>query len=455
MNFDIQFTDRNLQNNAGLSIFSKFINQKYFDSVFKRHNISVKPSNRSIFSDLNIINSTVLLLANGFSSFENIDHFKNDLIFKKVLGTSNIPSKETLRQRLNKIACNPYINEVLTQFNLSILRKYAKPQFIKGTNLIPLDFDVSVFDNTGSKKEGVEKTYRPNIKGYAPMFAYFGAQGFSINLQFRRGSAHSNTAGTLDFFLQTGFMARQICPKNKILIRLDSGNDADSNIVGLTSIPNSYFIVKYQPRGGNVKATKRTLTEFVMNNFTRKINIENNAVRYFAEQPSIAKVVLDDKSIHTVECRRILSVVEITHDLNTGEKLLIPHRSLHMWRTNLPKSKYTPKRILDLYKDHGTSEQFHSEFKSDLNLERMPSYKFNTNQLVLHISQLTFNILRLIGEASIRIINSKYQRRKLRTIILKIIYTPCWFTMKNKKWTIFLPRNHPSSSLLKELFNSF
>jgi len=250
-------------------------------------------------------------------------------------------------------------------------------------------------------------------------------------------------------------MARQICPDKKILIRLDSGNDSDRNIVGLTSIPNSYFIVKYQPRGRNVKQMKHTLTEYVMNNYSYKVKIDNNAVRYFAEQPYIAKEVIDDKSIHTVNCRRILSVVEITNDLNTGEELLIPYRSLHMWRTNLPKSKFSPKRILDLYKDHGTSEQFHSEFKSDLNIERMPSYKYATNQLVLHISQLTFNILRLIGEAAIKIDQSTQIRKRLRTVILKIIYTPCWFTRKNRKWTIFLPRNHPSSYLLKNLINSF
>lgn len=454
MKFHIQFTERNLQNNAGLSIFSKFINTKQFKNVFKRHNVSVSPSSKSTFSDLNIINALVLLIANGFTSFENIEHFKNDLIFKRVLGTSTMPSKETFRQRLDKISLNPYVCEVLVQFSHSILLKHASPKTIKGTDLIPLDFDVSVLDNTGSKKEGVKQTYKPKVKGYAPMFAYLGAQGYSINLQFRKGNAHSNTEGTLEFLIQTGHMARQICPDNKLLIRLDSGNDSDKNIVGLTSIPNSYFIVKYQPRGRNVIQMKHALIQYVMSNYTRKIKIDNNAIRYFAEQKSIAKIVNEDNTIHTVECRKILSVVEITHDLNTGEKLLIPHRSLHMWRTNLPKYKYSAKRILDLYKDHGTSEQFHSEYKSDLNIERLPSYKYLTNQLVLHISQITFNVLRIIGEKSIIFTNSVHTRKRLRTVILKIIYTPCWFTRKNNKWTIFLPRNHPSSNLFLNIYNA-
>ena len=39
-----------------------------------------------------------------------------------------------------------------------------------------------------------------------------------------------------------------------------------------------------------------------------------------------------------------------------------------------------------LYRQHATSEQFHSEFKTDL--ERLPSGKFPTNDLVMHLGVL-------------------------------------------------------------------
>jgi hypothetical protein len=35
--------------------------------------------------------------------------------------------------------------------------------------------------------------------------------------------------------------------------------------------------------------------------------------------------------------------------------------------------------VVELYYDHGTSEQFHSEIKTDLDLERLPAGKFATN----------------------------------------------------------------------------
>jgi len=44
--------------------------------------------------------------------------------------------------------------------------------------------------------------------------------------------------------------------------------------------------------------------------------------------------------------------------------------------------------VIALYRDHATCEQFHSEFKTDLDLERLPSGKFDTNDLVIAFAVL-------------------------------------------------------------------
>ena len=43
--------------------------------------------------------------------------------------------------------------------------------------------------------------------------------------------------------------------------------------------------------------------------------------------------------------------------------------------------------VIDLYKHHGTHEQFHSEIKTDLDLERLPSGKFDTNDAIVHLAR--------------------------------------------------------------------
>jgi len=67
----------------------------------------------------------------------------------------------------------------------------------------------------------------------------------------------------------------------------------------------------------------------------------------------------------------------------------------------------------------------HSEIKSELDLERLPSGKFDTNNLVLHLGLAAYNILRFIGQESLKVADSplrkKAQRRRIRTVIQNLI----------------------------------
>ena len=49
--------------------------------------------------------------------------------------------------------------------------------------------DVSPFDNSGTKKEGVAWTYK-EVDGYAPNFAYLGEEGYLIHCELREGKQH-------------------------------------------------------------------------------------------------------------------------------------------------------------------------------------------------------------------------------------------------------------------------
>lgn len=80
-----------------------------------------------------------------------------------------------------------------------------------------------------------------------------------------------------------------------------------------------------------------------------------------------------------------------------GVVLLLPEYVLEGWTTTLPV-RFTPTEMIALYCDHATHEQFHSEFKTDMDLERLPSGKFDTNYLVCQLAAVAMNLLRLIGQ---------------------------------------------------------
>lgn len=93
----------------------------------------------------------------------------------------------------------------------------------------------------------------------------------------------------------------------------------------------------------------------------------------------------------------------------------------------------TASQVVELYHDHGTSEQFHNEFKTDMDIERLPSGKFATNALVLECGLVAYNALRLCGQESLRQdkkmppdqkmpIRKRVRRRRLRSVIQDMIY---------------------------------
>jgi RHS repeat-associated protein len=106
---------------------------------------------------------------------------------------------------------------------------------------IPLDIDVSPFDNSGTKKEGVAWTYK-KLDGYAPNFAYLGQEGYLVHCELRPGNQHCQE-GTPEFLDRTIELARQITP-GKLLVRMDAGNDDSENLRHLRKKPQVDWIIK-------------------------------------------------------------------------------------------------------------------------------------------------------------------------------------------------------------------
>ena len=86
----------------------------------------------------------------------------------------------------------------------------------------------------------------------------------------------------------------------------------------------------------------------------------------------------------------VFEVIERTIDKD-GPMLLVPEIEVDVYLTSLPDPA-SASVVIDLYHAHGTMEQFHSELKTDLDVERLPSGKFETNDLVLHFAVLAYNL---------------------------------------------------------------
>ena len=130
----------------------------------------------------------------------------------------------------------------------------------------------------------------------------------------------------------------------------------------------------------------------------------------------------DQKEQKTIRMRIVYEMIERTID-KYGQILLMPEIELNMWWTNLG---WSDADIIASYHAHGECEQYHSEIKTDMDVERLPSGKFKTNALVLDLTILAFNILRIIGYYSVRTGSAPktkrpVKRRRIRTVIDNLI----------------------------------
>jgi hypothetical protein len=119
-----------------------------------------------------------------------------------------------------------------------------------------------------------------------------------------------------------------------------------------------------------------------------------------------------------VDVRIVYEVIQRKID-SKGNRLLIPEIEVNSWWTNLSCDE---QKVIELYHGHATSEQFHSELKTDMGIERLASGKFAVNKILLGIAMNAYNALRFLGQSSVeRKTPMKHRRKRLGKVIRDLI----------------------------------
>jgi hypothetical protein len=366
-----------------------------------------------------ILRSYMGLLVQGKSDFDAVENFRGDTFYKQALGIELLPSSATLRQRLDARASDLF--DFLPALIETLLTS-ARPDYgVLPCGWLPLDIDTFAMDNGGTVKEGVGRTYA-GVDGYCPLAAYLGAQGFCLELALRPGVQHSASETTFNFERVIPMAQRLSAagPKRPILLREDSGFDSAAQMRAIESYngagrPQVDFLIKWNPRSTDVSevAARREAdadTRWEHPREGKRVTVWEEALRIDGiERP----------------LRRVLRLIERTIDAR-GQLLIAPQLTLEGWTTSLHAETFTATDIIALYADHGTHEQFHSEFKTDLDLERLPSGKFDTNYVVCGLAALAMDILRLMGQAGLHgpdaPVRHAAKRRRLKTVMQELVY---------------------------------
>ncbi len=440
MQFIISTTDEVLIPQAGLGLVGALLQDTQLRQRIDA--INVEGYLRPEVKHGDVVAAAIGLLCLGKSDFNDIDVFREDDFFRQALGLRQIPSEPTLRQRLDAMrdACGP----ILREESAFLVRKRARRPTPCHGQWVALDVDVSPFDNSNTKKEGVSWTYK-KVDGYAPIFAYLGEEGYMVHCQLREGKQHCQD-GTPKFLDEALDYAQRIT-RAKLLVRLDSGNDAVENI----------------------KICRKHKADWIIKRNLRKESLEDWLEE--AQAHGDWEFPREGKEVYTGETWRerdgklyrvVFEVIQRTIATD-GQKLLVPDIEVNTWWTSL---KLPPKVVIGLYHAHGTSEQYHSEIKTDLDLERLPSGKFATNATMLSLGLLAYNILRLCGQGALdqqrRLpaeerapMKKKVFRRRLRSVIQDLMYLSAKLTRHANRWKLSFWRNSPWGATWRGLYARF
>ena len=226
---------------SGLSLVGQVLGKS--NLIKKANRMRTEKRSQPQIKNGDILLTMIGLLALGKSDFENANEFHTDEVFyKNSLGIAyGIPSESSLRNRLDGIGVS--MNREILDGNVDMFLSCKYEPSALQNGCVPVDIDVSPFDNSGSHKAGVSRTYK-NFDGYAPIFAYIGTEGYLCNAELREGKQYCQS-GTPEFLAETITAAKQMT-KKPLLFRMDSGNDALENMLLLHwHDPQLKFLIKH------------------------------------------------------------------------------------------------------------------------------------------------------------------------------------------------------------------
>lgn len=436
----LERTRERVNSNGGQVLVGRLLDRVCFDGAVDEFEVGDRDFRW--IPNSSCLRAYVGLLSEGRTAFEEIEAFRHDDLFREALGLVQVASAPTLRQRFVDAdgAFDPHICEgnarLLADCSLGTVSTADGER-------VPVDVDVSCQDNSRSRKEGVGRTYK-GYDGFAPMFAYVGTEGYMLLNELRPGKQHCQK--DTPAFLRQCLEAVERLGAARPLFRLDSGNDAKDNLRVLHD--RADYVIKRNLRKETTQAWLETAREHGEATCPR----EGKTVWC----GSIWTWFMDEDELQT-PVRIVFEVTERTITA-AGEHLLLPEVEANTWWTNLEAA--SDLDVIKLYHQHGTSEQFHSEFKGEIGLERLPCKYLAVNRTVMLLGMVAYNILRRIGRDALDgpepvPVRAQVTRRRLRKVIQDIVRMACKFVETGRRTILKIRHDNPWTPVFERLYRTY
>ena len=170
-NIKIEFTNERIIPASGLAVVGAILGKSDFVKHCNRMDVTPNRSQHQIKNG-DILLTYIGMLYMGKPDFQAVHEMDDDRDFyKTALGIAyNIPSEETLRQRMDVIGSS--LREYILKENVELLRTNGIVPSKLSNGFVPVDIDVTPFDNSKTRKEGVSVTYAAVMPILSSVFSF-------------------------------------------------------------------------------------------------------------------------------------------------------------------------------------------------------------------------------------------------------------------------------------------
>ena len=140
---------------SGLALIGEMARISGLDDLCQR----ISPKKNPHIPEREIIRALCGLICQGKTDFDNVRQVMDDDFFQYALDLSKVPSAEIMRQRFKSLALEGGLASYLPECSVELFNKSGmQPETVQvgEQKMVRLDIDVSIMDNSDTKKEGAE-----------------------------------------------------------------------------------------------------------------------------------------------------------------------------------------------------------------------------------------------------------------------------------------------------------
>ncbi len=409
--FHIQFTEKNLTANAGLTHLGRFAEKLGLSKILSEQ-ISIKRGHTAQYQVADVIIILAMGVLAGAKHLSHLAIIRTDYALRSLFRWDRFPDDTTVA-RIFKSFNHKHCKELSDAESQMRNKVWSKKWFGR----ITLDMDSTVRGVYGSQ-EGAEKGYNPKKRGqksYHPLMCFIAENRECLHNWFRSGSTYSAN-GSVEFMKE----CFEKIPKRvrKIAVRADSAY-FNGALFDFLENKNAEYLTKVKMKG-------------------LKTLLKGQTWHKIKNKPDFAKTEFQYKCGGWTKKRRFVAIRQMKMCEVDGDLFPTP-RIEYEYFCYVTNMKLSPWAAHKYYGQRATSENWIEWCKNQMASGSILTQKFWANSAIFQTCILSYNLMVWMMWLN----NEEGFKEEPSTIRMYLIHAAARLMHGSRQWFLRLNGDHP------------